>query len=443
MGQRTRASDKPKIVVVGGGTGSFTVLTGLKRYPVDLTAVVAMTDSGGSSGVLRDEFGHLPPGDVRQCLIALSPDERPTQTLRDLFSYRFDKGAGLDGHSFGNLFLTALTEITGGADKAIAEAGRILGIVGQVLPVTLTNAQLCARLEDGSEIVGEANIDVRKAGATSSIDYVYLTPKALAHPPAVQALEEAAAIVIGPGDLYTSLIPNLLVEGVPEAIERSRAKVVFVCNLMTKRGESDGYKASDFVGEANIDVRKASATSSIDYVYLTPKAFAHPPAVQALEEAAAIVIGPGDLYTSLIPNLLVEGVPEAIERSPAKVVFVCNLMTKRGESDGYRASDFVGEVLHYLGPRPRLDYVILNNASFPQRLLRRYALQHAHPVESDVEACRRLVRQVVEAPMLAAGTLLRHDADKLAATIMQIAKKGRAAPVYARKAAPSPGARQR
>ena len=339
-----RISDKPKIVVVGGGTGSFTVLSGLKRYPVDLTAVVAMTDSGGSSGVLRDEFGHLPPGDVRQCLIALSPDERPTQTLRDLFSYRFDKGAGLDGHSFGNLFLTALTEITGGADKAIAEAGRILGIVGQVLPVTLTNAQLCARLEDGSEIVGEANIDVRKAGATSSIDYVYLTPQALAHPPAVQALEEAAAIVIGPGDLYTSLIPNLLVEGVPEAIARSRAKVVFVCNLMTKRGESEGY----------------------------------------------------------------------------------------------RASDFVGEVLRYMGPRPHLDYVVLNNAGFPTRLLRRYALQHAHPVESDVEACRQLVRQVVEAPLLAAGTLLRHDAAKLAATIMEIAKKRRAARVYASKATPAP-----
>ncbi|MBI3953865.1 MAG: YvcK family protein [Chloroflexi bacterium] len=329
MPQTAPGSDKTRIVVIGGGTGSFTVLTGLKRYSIDLAAVVAMTDSGGSSGILRDEFGHLPPGDVRQCLVALTPDDRATEMLRHLFNYRFDKGAGLDGHSFGNLFLTALTEITGSADRAIAEAGRILGIVGRVIPVTLTKSQLCARLVDGSEIVGEANIDVRKDGG---------------------------------------------------------------------------------------NVR-------IDYVYLTPKAFANPVAVQALEAAHAIVIGPGDLYTSIIPNLLVEGVSEAIERSQGKRIYVCNLMTKHSESDGFKASDFVHEVLNYLGPRPKLDYVLLNNSPFPQKVLHRYALQHAQPVAGDGERCRQLVGAVVEAPLLAAGTLLRHDAAKLAAAIMAIATR--------------------
>ena len=162
QGKQNNGRVQPKIVVFGGGTGIFNLLRGLRRYTDNIVAIVTMMDSGGSSGRLRDEFGHLPPGDLRQALVALSPDDRASLTLRQLFNYRFSKGEGLEGHSFGNLFLTALADITGGADKAITEAGRILGIRGKVYPVTLTHSNLVARLEDGSEIVGETNIDIRK-----------------------------------------------------------------------------------------------------------------------------------------------------------------------------------------------------------------------------------------------------------------------------------------
>src|SRR4030042_969986 len=148
--KNSRNTAEPNIVVIGGGTGIHSLLRGLKRYTEGITAIVSMMDSGGSSGRLRDEFGHLPPGDTRQALVALTPDDRSSLLLRQLFSYRFPKGEGLEGHSFGNLFLTALTEITGGADKAIAQAGRLLGITGKVLPITLNSSALIARLEDGT-----------------------------------------------------------------------------------------------------------------------------------------------------------------------------------------------------------------------------------------------------------------------------------------------------
>ncbi len=242
-------SRDPKVLVIGGGTGIHSLLRGLKKYTSDIVAVVTMMDSGGSSGRLRDEFGHLPPGDVRQALVALSPFDRSSLVLRQLFNYRFSKGDGLEGHSFGNIFLTALSEITGGADKAIEEAGKILGIKGKVLPVTLSNSNLVARLVDGTEIIGEKNIDVRKEKPDINIDYIYLDPQAYAHQPVLEEIEAADVIVLGPGDLYTSILPNLLIDGVVEAINYSRAKKVYVCNLMTKHGESGGFKASDFVRE--------------------------------------------------------------------------------------------------------------------------------------------------------------------------------------------------
>lgn len=256
--------EQPKIVVIGGGTGIFNLLRGLKNYTSNIVAIVTMMDSGGSSGRLRDEFGHLPPGDVRQALVALSPDDRASLTLRQLFNYRFAKGEGLEGHSFGNLFITALSDIAGGADKAIVEAGRILGIRGKVYPVTLTHSNLIARLEDGSEIVGETNIDVRKEKANVRIDYVYLDPRAYAYPEVLREIETADVIVLGPGDLYTSVIPNLLVDGVVDSINYSRAKKVYICNLMTKHGESDGFAASDFVRE----IRTYLENGKLDYVVL-------------------------------------------------------------------------------------------------------------------------------------------------------------------------------
>ncbi len=239
-----------KVAVIGGGTGIYAVLTGLRRHTSNIAAIVSMADNGGSSGRLRDEFGFLPPGDVRRCLIALSSD-RDALLLRQLFEYRFDRGLGLNGHSFGNLWLTALTDILGGTDKAVDEAGRLLGISGRVLPVTLADTMLCARLTDGHVIRGETDIDVRKAHQEIAIQDVYLDPPAAANPAALRAIEEADLIVLGPGDLYTSIIPNLLVSDVADAVRASRGRCVYICNVMTKHGETDNFAASDFIRQIN------------------------------------------------------------------------------------------------------------------------------------------------------------------------------------------------
>ena len=313
-------------MVIGGGTGSFNVLSGLKAYPSALTAVVAMTDSGGSSGRLRDEFGHLPPGDVRQCLLALSPDDHASRVLRQLFNYRFDRGNGLDGHSFGNLFLTALTEVTGGTETAIQEMGRLLGIKGQVLPVTLTNSHLFARLRNGAVIEGETNMDRRTAYPGVPIDYVYLQPKASVSPVTAHAIEDADAVVIGPGDLYTSILANLAVDGVSEAILRSRGKRIYVCNIMTKPGESDGFKASDFIGEVNT----------------------------------------------------------------------------------------------YLGAKSALHCVLVNTQGLDAHVVQQYAAEGASPVEFDEDACRGLAANVVGAPLSTVGNFVRHDPSLLAEAILKL-----------------------
>jgi uncharacterized cofD-like protein len=253
-----------EIVVIGGGTGIHNLLIGLKKHTNQITAIVTAMDSGGSSGILRDQFGHLPPGDVRQCLVALSPDQKAFITLRKLFSYRFDKGQGLEGHTFGNLFLTALTEIEGDPEKAIEAAGKILGIKGQVVPVTLEHAHLVAKLEDGTTIRGENEIDVPKHDGKLRITDLSLEPKAKVNPKALEAIKNADIIVIGPGDLYTSLIANLTVDGVSEAIRDSKAKKVFVVNLMTKFGQTYKFKASDFVTE----IEKYLEGNVLDYVLI-------------------------------------------------------------------------------------------------------------------------------------------------------------------------------
>lgn len=241
---------KKKVVVIGGGTGTYQVLVGLKSFPrIDLSAVVTMADSGGSSGVLRREFGMLPPGDVRRALLALSNLPLSQRTLERLFDFRFENGELLRGHSIGNLLLAALTQITGRTDKAIEEAGRILAVSGKVLPVTLDNIHLCAILADGSRIFGETNIDIREKKPEIPIKRVYLTPKAAIYKEANEAICHANLIVIGPGDLYTSIIPNLLVRGVNRAICECKGSVAVVVNLMTKHGETDGFATSRFVEE--------------------------------------------------------------------------------------------------------------------------------------------------------------------------------------------------
>ncbi|HEY4527126.1 MAG TPA: gluconeogenesis factor YvcK family protein [Candidatus Paceibacterota bacterium] len=252
-GPRPASNGVKKVVTIGGGSGSYAVLSGLKAFDLDITAVVSMFDSGGSTGVLRDEFGVLPPGDVRRCLVALSEGERAT-ILRDLFNFRFNggasgKGSGLSGHSFGNLFLTALTSIYGSDIEAIRKASELLHIKGRVLPVSLDSSHVHATLEDGTEIEGETNIDIPKHDGNLRIKDVFLKPAARIYEETDRGVREADIVVIGPGDLYSSLIPNLLVDGMKEALLASHAKKVFVCSLMTKWGETQGFIASDFVKE--------------------------------------------------------------------------------------------------------------------------------------------------------------------------------------------------
>ena len=243
-----------KIVVIGGGTGVFTVLSGLKNYFKNLTAVVTMADDGGSTGILREEFGILPPGDVR-----LSDGKR-AEILRELFNYRFHEGSGLRGHNFGNLMLTALERITGNFQEAVQQSGKILSVEGRVVPVTLGNIRLVAELDDGAVISGETNIDIPKHDGRLKIKKVWLSPQADLNIVARDAILKADAVIIGPGDLYTSLIPNLLVRGMKDALRKSRGKVIYFVNVMTKFGETNGFRASDFyekiesyVGEGTID----------------------------------------------------------------------------------------------------------------------------------------------------------------------------------------------
>lgn len=228
-----------RLVAIGGGTGLSTVLRGLKQYTTNLTAIVTVTDDGGSSGRLRTELGVLPPGDIRNCLVALADSE---SMMAELFQYRFNEGDGLVGHSFGNLFIAAMCGIAGDFDLAIKESSRVLAIKGRVLPSTLANVSLEATLADGSVVTGETSI----SKSSNPIRRLRLVPsQCQALPEAIEAILAADLIILGPGSLYTSIMPNLLVPGIAEAIERSNAAKAFVCNIMTQPGETTGMTASD------------------------------------------------------------------------------------------------------------------------------------------------------------------------------------------------------
>jgi uncharacterized cofD-like protein len=351
------------IVTIGGGAGPFALLSALKKHDCSITAIVTMADSGGSSRRLMDEYGTLPVGDLRQALVALS---RKGVLWREVFTYRFKDGRdgregkdgkdgkdgqekgqeqggpehgqehgeleapeppSLGGHSLGNLIITALQEINhGNLLHAIEDAQQLLDTAGAVLPVTLQPATLCAELADGAVIVSETNIDTRgartpeSAGPLAPITRIYLEQ------PTVEACEDA---------------------------------------------------------------------------------------LRAIRRADVIVIGPGSLYTSVLANFVVDGVAEAVRASEARKVYVCNLMTNRSETDGYRASDFVREVQRYLGDR--VDRVVAHDGVFPARLVERYAADGQHPVAPDLEQLRELTPEVVVDSLLAVyqGALLRHDAERL------------------------------
>jgi len=262
-GKNEFAVNGKKIVAIGGGTGVFTVLTGLKSCFKNLTAIVTMADDGGSTGVLREEFGILPPGDIRRILVALSPADKAL--LSELFNYRFQEGTGLAGHTFGNLMITALERITGSFEKAVHEAGKILSVQGRVLPVTLTPPTLLAQLDDGRIIRGETNIsDFRSASLAGEIKKAWLEPRVSLNPKAQKAILEAQCVILSPGDLYTSLVPNLIVDGMKETLKKTKATVIYFINITAKYGETAGFKASDFLKT----VERYIGTGAIDYVII-------------------------------------------------------------------------------------------------------------------------------------------------------------------------------
>jgi uncharacterized cofD-like protein len=268
---KSRLNRGPNIVAIGGGTGLSTLLSGLKRYSSHITAIVTVADDGGSSGVLRRELGVLPPGDIRNCLAALSTEE---PLLTRLFQYRFAAGSGLEGHSFGNLFLSALTAITGNLETAITASSRVLAVQGQVVPATSADVRLWAELENGERIEGESNI----GKAPSPIVRLGCLPeRPPALPRALEAIANADLILLGPGSLYTSLLPNLLVPELMSAIQSSRSPKLYICNLMTQPGETDGLDVSGHLraieaqlASLGIDERLFTAVLAQDNVESSP-----------------------------------------------------------------------------------------------------------------------------------------------------------------------------
>jgi uncharacterized cofD-like protein len=274
-----------KVVAIGGGTGTFTLLTGLKQYhDLDISAIVTMADDGGSNRVLRDEFGLLPTSGIRQAMVALSHD---VTLLRRLFEYRYYQGTGISGMTFGNLFIAAVSDILGSQKEAIEETSKLLGVQGHILPVSYDKTSLLATYADGTEVLGEHYIDVANPKvAKQRIVNLRTIPKIKIDDDAKKAILQADMIVIGPGDLYTNTVANLVVSGVKEAIEASMAKVVFVMNLMSRMGETYQYKASDFLNDLGLYLNP----DRIDFVILNSETSPSPAVLQKYaSEGQAIV----------------------------------------------------------------------------------------------------------------------------------------------------------
>jgi len=250
----------PKVVILGGGTGLSTILKGLKNYTNNITAVGTVADDGGGSGVLREDLGILPPGDIRNCLVALANTE---PLMEELMQYRFKDGS-LKGQSFGNLFLAAMNGVSDNFEDAVQKMANVLAITGKVLPVTLDNIKINAILDNGQLVVGESHIPDVSISEGAKIRKLYVTPEnAQCLPDVREEILNADAIILGPGSLYTSIIPNLIIKGVPEAIKESRASKIYICNVMTQPGETDGFKVSDHIRA----IYEHGDIGKIDYVF--------------------------------------------------------------------------------------------------------------------------------------------------------------------------------
>lgn len=331
-----------KVVAIGGGTGLSTLLRGLKKYvgngapwTIDrLSAIVTVTDEGGSSGILRKELAMLPPGDIRNCIVALAEEER---LLSQLFGYRFG-GDAVQGHSFGNLTLAALTQITGSFDKAILAVSEVLRVKGSIFPSTLSDVRLRARCADGTELLGE-----------------------------------------------------LAISGDPTQPNRPRP------------------------------VHERIERLSIDPPDVEPI----PEAVEAIAEADLILLGPGSLYTSIIPNLVIRGLADAVRTSTALRVYVCNVMTQPGETDGYSAQEHLSAILDHAGPL--VDLMIVNGKTPSAKTIAAYAEQHQEPVAYDIDAIGALGVTPFFGDIISEGNYLRHDSDALATTVFQLCDRHRKA----------------
>ena len=238
---------KKHIVTIGGGTGQYTLLSGLKNLPVKISAIVSMADNGGSTGVLRDEYGVLPPGDVRQCLVALARQE---EALRKLFSYRYSSGP-FKGHSFGNLFLSTMEKTSGSFTKAVKQAGKILNTYGRVIPVSTEEVNIVIKLDNGIEIFGERFLDTPRVFNNAKVLEVRLSGKARVNPDALNAIKQADLITLGPGDIFGSIVPNLLFTDLQNVIKESKAKVVYVANITNKRFLTENFNISDYIDILN------------------------------------------------------------------------------------------------------------------------------------------------------------------------------------------------
>jgi uncharacterized cofD-like protein len=304
---------QPKIVVIGGGTGSFTLLRALKEQPCDITSLVSMSDSGGSTGVLRDELGVLPPGDVRQCLVALS--EVPE--MRDLFSFRFPSGS-LEGHSFGNLFLSALEKMSGSFSGAVLMASEVLRIKGEVLPITLDKTHLILDRADGSEIRGEADVADAQL-LKGEIPQLRLDPEGYITKEAQAAILNADLVVIAPGNLYGSLAPALIVKGTKEALSKTKAPIAFVCNLVNKPNQTAGYAVHDYARE----IERFIGTGKLSYVlYNVDQPTAEQLSVYALEGEEPVGVDNNALnkatYTGVSGDFLLKSGVQHNANSPIK-----------------------------------------------------------------------------------------------------------------------------
>ncbi len=318
---RGMRNNGPKIVVIGGGTGLGTILRGLKQLTAHLTAIVAVGDDGGSSGRLRREFGILPPGDIRSCLVAMANLE---PLMERLMQYRFSGDSPLAGHNFGNLFLAAMTDITGDFEAAIKESSKVLAVSGQVLPATLENVILKAELADGGFVYGESKISRSK----TPIRRLYIEP------------------------------------------ENSRPV---------------------------------------------------PEALNAIKEADVIIIGPGSLYTSIIPNLLVKEIADTIKKAPALKIYICNAMTQPGETDNYTASDHIKAIIDHSG-EGLMDIVLVNTEPIPPETVERYKLEGGQPVLADFDKIQSLGVTPLGAKIIAKSSVIRHDAAKLTRMIYQLSR---------------------